>query len=128
MHLMSKVVGAKLLAAAGVLGMIGWLSFDGEASAQVKTTTSKSFQGTPPQGNHHHHPHLYKALHELKEARHNLKEAHGEFGGHREEALEAVHRAIHQVERAIEYSNHHHRNGNTNFTGKGKTIGTTPVK
>ncbi len=45
-----------------------------------------------------HHPHLHHALHELKQAHTELKEAKHEFGGHREAALRDVHHAIHQIE------------------------------
>jgi hypothetical protein len=48
-----------------------------------------------------HHPHLHRALHELKEARVQLKEAKHDFGGHREKALKDVDHAIEQLELAI---------------------------
>ena len=43
------------------------------------------------------HPHIRKALEELREARTELKEADHDFGGHRKEALEAVDAAIVQL-------------------------------
>ena len=48
------------------------------------------------------HPHLHRALHEMKEAHKELKEAKHDFGGHREKALEALHAAIHQTEKMLE--------------------------
>jgi hypothetical protein len=45
-----------------------------------------------------HHPHIRKALEELREARRELKEADHDFKGHREEALESVDKAIRQLE------------------------------
>jgi hypothetical protein len=51
-----------------------------------------------------HHPHLHEALHELKEAHKELKEAKHDFHGHREEALKAVHKAMEQVEILIKAS------------------------
>jgi hypothetical protein len=115
MHLMSKVVGVKILAAAAALGVVGWLSADGEVSAQTKQQ-------------HHHHPRLHRAMHELRQARHNLKEASGDFGGHRAEALRDVDRAIEQVERALRYSRHHSGNGSKyapSNSGVGTSRGTT---
>jgi hypothetical protein len=113
MHLMSKVAGVKILAAAAALGVVGWLSTDGEVSAQTKQQ--------------HHHPRLHRALHELRQARHNLKEASGDFGGHRAEALRDVDRAIEQVERALRYSRHHSGNGTyaPSSSGVGTPRGTT---
>jgi hypothetical protein len=59
--------------------------------------------GTTPQTPKHHASHMHAALHELKEARLELKEAKHDFGGHREAALKAVDHAIHQIEVAIEH-------------------------
>jgi hypothetical protein len=107
MHLMSKVVGVKILAAAAALGVVGWLSTDGEVSAQTKQQ--------------HHHQRLHRAMHELRQAHHNLKEASGDFGGHRAEALRDVDRAIEQVERALRYSRHH--SGKGTYAPPGSGIG-----
>jgi hypothetical protein len=49
------------------------------------------------------HPHLHHALHELKHAHTQLKEAKHDFGGHREEALRSVDHAIHQVTILLEH-------------------------
>jgi hypothetical protein len=49
------------------------------------------------------HPHIHRAIGELREARHELKEADHDFGGHRKEALEAVDVAIKQLELALKY-------------------------
>jgi hypothetical protein len=108
MHRLSKVVGVKLLAAAVALGAAGWAMTDGEAVAQTKSQ---------------HHPRLHRALHELRQAHHNLKGAQGTFGGHRSEALRDVDRAIHQVERALRYSR---PNGTTNVPGVSVTG--TPIR
>jgi hypothetical protein len=48
------------------------------------------------------HPHLHHALHEMREAHKELKEARHDFGGHREKALEALDAAIRQTEKALE--------------------------
>ena len=47
------------------------------------------------------HPRLHAALHEMREARTQLKEARHDFGGHRAKALEALDNAITQVEKAL---------------------------
>jgi uncharacterized membrane protein len=49
------------------------------------------------------HPHIRAALHELRETQVELKRAAHDFGGHREEALEAVDRAIRQLEICLKY-------------------------
>ena len=49
------------------------------------------------------HPHIHRAIEELREARRELKEADHDFGGHRKEALEAVDVAIRQLELALKY-------------------------
>lgn len=51
-----------------------------------------------------HHPHLHHAIHELKEARVELKEASHNFGGHREAALRDVNVAIVQLELALKHA------------------------
>ena len=48
-----------------------------------------------------HHPHIHHAIHELKEARAELKNAAHNFGGHREAALRDVNLAIEQLELAL---------------------------
>jgi hypothetical protein len=49
------------------------------------------------------------ALRHLKEAREELREADGEKGGHREQALDFTVRAIRQVEEGIEFANRRER-------------------
>jgi hypothetical protein len=49
------------------------------------------------------HPHIHAALKELKEARKELKEADHDFGGHRVEAIEAIDKAIVQLEKALKF-------------------------
>jgi hypothetical protein len=49
------------------------------------------------------HPHIHRAIHELKEARVELKEAKHDFGGHREKALKDVNYAIEQLELALKF-------------------------
>lgn len=49
------------------------------------------------------HPHIRAALKELREAKKELKEAAHDFGGHRAEALEAVDKAINQLETCLKF-------------------------
>jgi hypothetical protein len=51
-----------------------------------------------------HHPHIHHAIHELREARTELKDAKHDFGGHREKALRDVNYAIEQLELALKYA------------------------
>ena len=51
-----------------------------------------------------HHPHIHHAIHELKEARTQLREAKHNFGGHREAALHDIHIAIEQLELALKFA------------------------
>ena len=49
------------------------------------------------------HPHIHHAIHTLKEARHELKKAAHDFGGHREAALRDVNFAIEQLEICLKH-------------------------
>jgi hypothetical protein len=51
-----------------------------------------------------HHPHIHRAIAELKETRVELKEAKHDFGGHREKALKDVNYAIEQLELALKFA------------------------
>jgi hypothetical protein len=55
------------------------------------------------QGTKEHHPHIHRAIHELREARQELKTAAHDFGGHRVESIKAIDVAIHQLEKALKY-------------------------
>src|SRR5207237_359635 len=48
------------------------------------------------------HPRMHEALHELREAKNDLKTAAHDFGGHRKKALEDLEVAIGQVKAALE--------------------------
>jgi hypothetical protein len=49
------------------------------------------------------HPHIHKAIEELRETKKELKEADHDFGGHREQALKACDEAIEQLEKALKF-------------------------
>jgi hypothetical protein len=51
-----------------------------------------------------YHPHIHHAIHELKEARTELRDAKHNFGGHREAALRDVNYAITQLELALKFA------------------------
>jgi hypothetical protein len=48
-----------------------------------------------------HHPHIRRAIEELREVKKELKEAAHDFGGHRAEAINAVDHAAEQMENAL---------------------------
>jgi hypothetical protein len=58
--------------------------------------------GEGAQGKHERHPHIRAAIHELREAAREMKEAAHDFGGHREEALKATDVAIEQLKICLE--------------------------
>jgi hypothetical protein len=49
------------------------------------------------------HPHIHKAIAELKEAKKELEKADHDFGGHRVEAVKAIDHAVKQLEKALEF-------------------------
>jgi hypothetical protein len=51
-----------------------------------------------------HHPHIHHAIHELREARTELREARHNFGGHREAAIRDINYAIEQLELALKFA------------------------
>jgi hypothetical protein len=53
-----------------------------------------------------HHPHIHAAIHELKDARKDLKDADHDFGGHREDAVKAIDVAIEQLEVCLKHDKH----------------------
>jgi len=78
--------GGLLLAGAGLLPLTG------HADAAALSQKDKE-----------RHPHIRRALHELREAKKELQTANHDFGGHRKEALEAVEVAIKQLDLALKY-------------------------
>jgi hypothetical protein len=50
-----------------------------------------------------HHPKIREALHALREARAELKEASHDYGGHRDDAIRAIDGAIGQLETCVKY-------------------------
>ena len=52
-------------------------------------------------------PHMTAALDHLRSARHELEVADADKGGHRAKAIDLTDRAIHEVERGMEYDRRH---------------------
>jgi flagellar hook-basal body complex protein FliE len=50
------------------------------------------------------HPHIHRAIQELKDTQTELKEAKHDFGGHREKALKDVDYAIEQLKLALKFA------------------------
>jgi hypothetical protein len=50
-----------------------------------------------------HHPHIHHAIHELRLARHELKEAPHDFGGHRAKAIKDIDHALVQLELCLKH-------------------------
>jgi len=50
-----------------------------------------------------HHPHIHRAIEDLREAKKELKEANHDFGGHREKALQECNEAIEHLELALKF-------------------------
>jgi hypothetical protein len=82
---MRKYARALLVSSGLLLGGVGIGVYDISNAAEAREKEE-------------HHPHIRKALEELRETRRELKEADHDFKGHREEALEAVDKAIRQLE------------------------------
>ena len=49
-------------------------------------------------GSHKHRSHIHHALHELREARNELRHSKFDFGGHKHKAVKDINAAIHQLE------------------------------
>ena len=68
-------------------------------AAKVQDATPGNATGI---AKHEKHPQMSAAIHELEEAKKELQEAAHDFGGHREDALRAVDKAIEQLRKALE--------------------------
>ena len=51
-----------------------------------------------------HHPHLHHAIHEVKEAHHQLKESKDDFGGLRTKALHQIDHAVHNIQLVLKHA------------------------
>jgi transcription elongation GreA/GreB family factor len=87
MHQLAKYVGTVVLTGGLLLTGLGLTSQAPAPAAQKEER----------------HPHIRRAIEELREARRELRESDHDFGGHRKEAIEAVDRAIRQLEEALRH-------------------------
>jgi len=95
MHGIGKYVGLAVLTGGLLAGGLGVMSRDRAQAGPPQAVAP----GAPVE----RHPHIRKALRELRAARRELKEADHDFGGHRKEALGAVDNAIRQLQIALKY-------------------------
>ncbi|HKF52479.1 MAG TPA: hypothetical protein VKB26_09220 [Candidatus Acidoferrales bacterium] len=54
------------------------------------------------------HPEIEDAMRLLKQAQDHLNHASHDFGGHRENAMNHISKAMEELHAAIEYADHHH--------------------
>jgi hypothetical protein len=81
-----------LLVLATVIGLgVGLMAYSGYSQAQASSDQCEK------------HPHIQKALDELRDARKELKEADHDFGGHRVKAIEAIDGSIEQLKKCLEF-------------------------
>jgi hypothetical protein len=96
MNTRARVTGLSVLA--GIFGVVltlaSWSS--GVAATPGQTGHSGQSNASGPSGGNDRE--IHRALNALREARHELKEAKHDFGGHREDAIHAVDKAIEQLE------------------------------
>ncbi len=78
----------------------GGLLLAGMGLIPISATSPTPAQAVEPK---ERHPHIHRAITELKEARKELEKADNDFGGHRKEAIEAVDVAIRHLERALKF-------------------------
>ena len=55
------------------------------------------------------HPRIHEAIRAIEGAKKELQEAPHDFGGHREDAVEACSRAIEQLKQALAYEKSHEK-------------------
>jgi len=91
MSILARVAGLGLLGAVFLAGSTLVNSKSGPTAAPVAQAAEE------------HHPAIHRALHELRDARRELKEAKHDFDGHREDALKAVDVAIEQLEICLKH-------------------------
>ena len=92
MNRISKYVGVTVLMSGLLVGGLGLMATDTVQAGQK-----------PAAEKNERHPHIRRALRELREAKKEMKTAAHDFGGHRVEAIEAVDAAIKQLEIALKY-------------------------
>jgi hypothetical protein len=83
-----------------LLKSLPWLAL--MTLALVSVPRSANTAPPPPEP----HPHIHAAIGELREAEGELRTAAHDFCGHRKEAMEITHRAIKQLQEALDCDRH----------------------
>ena len=91
MSMMKRFCGMAILACCLVVGGFGLVANDAAVAGDKGAEKNER------------HPHIRKAISELRESKKELKKADHDFGGHRVEAIEAVDNAIKQLEIALKF-------------------------
>jgi hypothetical protein len=91
MKLSRTILSAGALSALFALGMTGYTT----AAHAAPELSIKSEEMS--------HPRMVRAIHEMREALKELREAPHDFGGHKEDAIKDTERAIHSLKRALYY-------------------------
>jgi hypothetical protein len=75
------------------------------AFSQTTTAPPAGRKGTMAMGQHgnERHPMIRRAIRALEKAKYDLQHAAHDFGGHRDEAIEACDNAIKQLQLALQY-------------------------
>src|SRR5438132_1628932 len=94
----------------GLLGLWGSENRLGPSPAQAAVKKPLTKKAIPPGAmmttarRHRHHPHMHRALREMRRAKRELTHAAHDFGGHRVAAIAALDTAIGQVRIALKYA------------------------
>ena len=92
----------KLFAVTLLLSLIPITSATSSASPAPKPAAAAAQKEDEGRGRERH-PHIRAAIRELQAAKHELQTADRDFGGHRDEAVEACDKAIHQLQQALQF-------------------------
>jgi hypothetical protein len=96
MSKLSKYLGTTVLASALLGGALTLLPVASEAAGPKQTAAAATAKNEK-------HPHIRKAIQELKAAKKELEKADHDFGGHRVAAIAAADSAIEQLQIALKY-------------------------
>jgi hypothetical protein len=93
---LKRYVGMAVLAGGLLVGGFGVIATDSAVAGDKNNKAAGAEKNE-------RHPHIRKAIAELREAKKELQKADHDFGGHRVEAIEAVDTAIKQLEVALKF-------------------------
>ena len=92
MKISTKILSTGAFSAIMALGMTG-----------VATVARAQATKLSIQSEEHAHPRIVKAIHEMREARKELREAPHDFGGNKAAAIADTEKAIHSLKKALYY-------------------------